>query len=122
MVSMSIEVPRTACAGDDLDRCLKIIAGTGEPVMGQDIDLDEQVPVVGAVIAGFPIPLHAEAHPVINPGRDMDGNFPFHPGMTGTPAFLTDFFRDLSPPFALRAGCHPDELPERGTCSLPHLA
>ena len=90
--------------------------------MGQDIDFDEQVPVMGTVFTGFTVPLHAEAHPVIDPGRDMDGYFPFHPGMTGTPACLTDFFRDFSPPFTLRAGSHPDELPERGICCLPHLA
>ena len=73
MVSISIDVPRTACAGEISMRCFEVIAGTGEPVMGQDIDLNEQVPVMGTVIAGFAIPLHAEPHPVIDPGRDMDG-------------------------------------------------
>ena len=42
--------------------------------------------------------------------------------MAGTPAILTDFFRDLSPPFTLGAGGHPDKLAERGICCLPHLA
>ena len=52
----------------------------------------------------------------------MDGYLPFYPGMAGTPALPADLLRDLSASFALRTGGHPDELPERGTCGLPHLA
>ena len=96
----------------DLDGGLKVISVPDKPVVGQDIDLDEQVTVGCTIITCFTIPLHAKSHTVIDSCRDMDGYFPFHSGMTRTPAFFADFFRNFSFSAALSAGHHPDELPE----------
>ena len=80
--------------------------------MGLDINFNEEVPVGCPIIPGFAVSFHAQAHAAVDPGRDMNGDFPFHPGVAGATTFLTDLFGYLPLAPALGAGGHPDKLPE----------
>ena len=111
------------CLGrTDLDSGLEIVTGPDKPVMGLNINFDEEVSVCCPIIPGFAITFHTQAHATIDPGGDMDGDFPLHPGVAGTTTFLTYLFGYLALPLALRTGRHPDKLPEGGAGRLTHLA
>jgi hypothetical protein len=105
----------------DLDFGLKGVPVPREPFMGLNKHFDEQVPVGGSEVPGFTISFHPQAHTGFHPGRDMDGDLPFCPGVTGTAAVLAYPFRDLTLAAALGAAGHADKLPEWRLGCLPHL-
>jgi len=98
------------CSTDDclgrtnLNSGLKIVTGPDKPVMWQNINFDEEVSVCCPIIPGFAITFHTQAHATIDPGGDMDGDFPLYPGVAGAATFLTYLFGYLALPLALRTG------------------
>ena len=106
----------------NLDKCLEIVAGPDETLMRQDIDLKEEIAVLGPIIPGLAISFHPEPHTVVDTRRDMDRYLALYPGMAGTAACLTDFLRDFPASLALGTRGHPDKLAERGIHGLAHLA
>ena len=65
----------------DLDGYLKIVTDPDKQFMGLDMHLDKQVTIGCTEITCLTLPLHAEAHTVVDSCRDMHGYFPFYPQM-----------------------------------------
>ena len=103
------------------DRGLKVVARPLKAFVGKDIHLDEEIPVRGTVVTGFTIALHAQAHPAVHIGRDMDRDLPLYPGVPGTVAAAALLLRDFAPAATHRTGRHADELAEDRLRCLAHL-
>src|SRR5271157_2482446 len=86
------------------------------------MNFDEQVTTRGTRVPRLTVTLHAEPHPAVYPGRDVDRECPFYPCIPAAPAFGAFLLGDLSPAHTFIAGAHAHKLSENSLAGLLELA